>query len=73
MKDKMLVGSGTKSLPKYSYCYELNDGSLLTVGSSERGWVCPLCGKANAPWKPECDCHKSSTYTTTTGTGGDTE
>ncbi len=21
------------------------------------GWVCPKCGKVNAPWKPSCDCN----------------
>ncbi len=20
------------------------------------GWVCPLCGKANAPWNRDCSC-----------------
>jgi len=20
------------------------------------GWVCPRCGKVNAPWKESCDC-----------------
>lgn len=20
------------------------------------GWVCPVCGKGNAPWKTSCDC-----------------
>jgi len=20
------------------------------------GWICPSCGKVNAPWKGECDC-----------------
>lgn len=20
------------------------------------GWVCPKCGKVNAPWKESCDC-----------------
>lgn len=20
------------------------------------GWVCPVCGKVNAPWKESCDC-----------------
>lgn len=21
-----------------------------------RGWICPKCGRANAPWKSSCDC-----------------
>lgn len=21
-----------------------------------KGWICPKCGKANAPWKSSCDC-----------------
>lgn len=21
-----------------------------------QGWVCPKCGKVNAPWKESCDC-----------------
>ncbi len=25
--------------------------------SPQQGWVCPLCGKVNAPWSPSCDCH----------------
>ena len=20
------------------------------------GWICPRCGKVNAPWRAECDC-----------------
>ena len=24
----------------------------------QHGWVCPLCGIANAPWSPHCDCRK---------------
>ena len=27
----------------------MNDGVV-------KGWVCPLCGKANAPWVSECNC-----------------
>lgn len=23
------------------------------------GWVCPKCGKVNAPWKDHCDCTES--------------
>jgi hypothetical protein len=24
--------------------------------SKNEGWVCPLCGKVNAPWVPQCGC-----------------
>ena len=34
----------------------------------QRGWICPLCSKALAPWVAECDCHRS-----TTGTGNQPE
>lgn len=23
---------------------------------TEYGWICPKCGRANAPWKSSCDC-----------------
>jgi len=26
------------------------------------GWVCPKCGKVNAPWKSSCDCVDSYVY-----------
>ena len=29
------------------------------------GWVCPLCGRANAPWISQCPCQP--TVTTWTG------
>lgn len=32
----------------------------------QQGWVCPKCGRVNAPWKSSCDC--VSTQTTGTGT-----
>ncbi|MFA5054150.1 MAG: hypothetical protein WC565_08835 [Parcubacteria group bacterium] len=25
---------------------------------TQYGWVCPLCGKVNAPWVASCDCVK---------------
>ena len=31
----------------------------------KEGWVCPRCGRVNAPWLPCCDCqatHRMTTY-----------
>ena len=25
-----------------------------------KGWICPKCGTVNAPWKPTCDCKKTT-------------
>lgn len=37
---------------------------------ANQGWQCPVCGKVNAPWMPECDCHRRTSVTTNnTGTG----
>ena len=27
----------------------------------QQGWVCPLCGRANAPWVMTCPCYESRT------------
>lgn len=32
----------------------------------QQGWICPKCGRVNAPWLPCCDC----TVSQTTGTAG---
>ena len=34
------------------------------LGWGQMGWICPKCGKALAPWRAECDCHKKMTTTT---------
>lgn len=26
------------------------------------GWVCPKCGRVNAPWKGTCDCSNTGWY-----------
>ena len=27
----------------------------------QQGWICPKCGRVNAPWLPTCDCVRSQT------------
>ena len=27
----------------------------------KQGWICPKCGRVNAPWLPCCDCVRSQT------------
>lgn len=31
----------------------------------QQGWICPKCGRVNAPWMPTCGCVSSQT----SGTG----
>ena len=39
--------------------------------SGNYGWVCPVCGRVNAPWNPCCRCNgrKNDTIKVSTGTG----
>lgn len=32
------------------------------------GWICPLCGRANAPWLNQCPCKPITTWTFTSPT-----
>ena len=34
----------------------------------QQGWICPKCGRVNAPWKSGCDCTSSQTSGSTTAT-----
>lgn len=34
-------------------------------GWGQQGWVCPKCGRVNAPWKGTCDCYKDTNTVTT--------
>lgn len=31
----------------------------------QQGWVCPKCGRVNAPWKETCDCYRDTNTVTT--------
>lgn len=45
--------------------------TTTTIGSDtitlnpnmQYGWVCPKCGKVNAPWKDSCNCYLNTPYT----------
>lgn len=41
----------------------------MTSTQSERstGWICPVCGCGNAPWKGTCDCVPAVTSGDTRG------
>ena len=43
---------------------ELN--SPITVEPINYGWVCPRCGRANAPWVSQCSCTGSPFMKTNT-------
>lgn len=38
--------------------------------SGSQGWICPKCGRVNAPWVMACPCSETKTYTTTWATTG---
>ena len=27
---------------------------------SQEGWICPRCGKVNAPWVIQCSCNRDT-------------
>ena len=35
---------------------EINSPIDIGVIGEPKGWVCPLCGRANAPWVSQCSC-----------------
>lgn len=38
-------------------------GIIASSSSMQYGWVCPKCGKVNAPWKDSCNCYLNIPYT----------
>ena len=38
---------------------ELNSPIDIGVVGEPKGWVCPRCGRVNAPWVSQCNCSTS--------------
>ena len=38
---------------------ELNSPIDIGVIGEPKGWICPRCGRANAPWVSQCSCSAS--------------
>lgn len=49
---------------------KVNDSLINTEGPidsnrNDRGWICPVCGRGNAPWVGTCPCQFSTTHPVT--------
>ena len=38
---------------------EINSPIDIGVVGEPKGWICPRCGRANAPWVSQCSCSSS--------------
>lgn len=38
---------------------EINSPIDIGVVGEPKGWICPRCGRANAPWVSQCSCNGS--------------
>lgn len=44
------------STPSKSTTGQINSESVTINPPMSYGWICPKCGRVNAPWKDHCDC-----------------
>lgn len=53
---------GSLTLPCNCYKRSHSMPSTFTPYTDNKGWACPLCGKANAPSTPQCFCKPELSY-----------
>ena len=37
-----------------------NSSNIYSESSVASGWLCPRCGRINAPWVRQCDCSRNN-------------
>ena len=37
---------------------QVKERTSIKVTPKDYGWICPVCGRGNAPWNPTCECKK---------------
>ena len=59
VKSKETTSTNTKNTKPQEISTEgtINSESYTINPPQLYGWVCPKCGRVNAPWKSTCDCH----------------
>lgn len=35
-------------------------GYINISNMAQEGWICPRCGKVNAPWVMQCSCNRNT-------------
>ena len=38
----------------------LKKKSKVKYNMAQEGWICPRCGKVNAPWVMQCSCNRNT-------------
>ena len=67
-KADMAVTTGNSACNSTDYeCHCKQHNEQEQKREVKYGWVCPLCGRVNAPWVEQCECYKELTSCTCKG------